>query len=82
MSHPIHIPEDLGLGLAPGEHHYRAYVEPPEDYDLIAAMTFNLLKASSLLCGDPPGVLNSADHFDYAVAQSIFRQSGVRTVVF
>ena len=35
--------EDLGLGLKPGDPHYRAYVGPPEDYDLIAAMTFNLL---------------------------------------
>src|SRR5215813_8032070 len=35
--------EDLGLGLKPGDAHYRAYVGPPEDYDLIAAMTFNLL---------------------------------------
>jgi SAM-dependent methyltransferase len=35
--------EDLGLALKPGDPHYRAYVGPPEDYDLIAAMTFNLL---------------------------------------
>jgi SAM-dependent methyltransferase len=35
--------EDLGLGLKPGDQQYRAYVGPPEDYDLIAAMTFNLL---------------------------------------
>ena len=35
--------EDLGLGLKPGDPQYRAYVGPPEDYDLIAAMTFNLL---------------------------------------
>ena len=38
----------LGLGLKPGEHHYRAYVGPPEDYDLIAAMTFNLLTTLGL----------------------------------
>jgi len=38
-----HDPEDLGLGLKPGDRQYRAYVGPPEDYDLIAAMTFNLL---------------------------------------
>jgi cyclopropane fatty-acyl-phospholipid synthase-like methyltransferase len=35
--------ESLGLGLKPGDSHYRAYVGPPEEYDLIAAMTFNLL---------------------------------------
>ncbi len=40
--------EDLGLGLKPGEPHYRAYVGPPEDYDLIAAMTFNLLTTLGL----------------------------------
>lgn len=32
-----------GIGLKPGDIHYRAYVGPPEDYDLIAAMVFNLL---------------------------------------
>jgi SAM-dependent methyltransferase len=40
--------EDLGLGLRPGDPHYRAYVGPPEDYDLIAAMTFNLLTTLGL----------------------------------
>jgi SAM-dependent methyltransferase len=40
--------EDLGLGLKPGDAHYRAYVGPPEDYDLIAAMTFNLLTTLGL----------------------------------
>src|SRR5438067_7845268 len=40
--------EDLGLGLKPGDSHYRAYVGPPEDYDLIAAMTFNLLTTLGL----------------------------------
>jgi len=35
--------EDLGLGLKPGDPQYRAYVGPPEDYDLVAAMAFNLL---------------------------------------
>lgn len=29
--------------LKPGDHHYRAYVGPPKDYDVIAAMVFNLL---------------------------------------
>jgi SAM-dependent methyltransferase len=40
--------EDLGLGLKPGDPHYRAYVGPPEDYDLISAMTFNLLTTLGL----------------------------------
>jgi SAM-dependent methyltransferase len=40
--------EDLGTGLKPGDPHYRAYVGPPEDYDLIAAMTFNLLTTLGL----------------------------------
>ena len=39
---------DLGLGLKPGDPHYRAYVGPPEDYDLIAAMTFGLLTSLGL----------------------------------
>ncbi len=40
--------ENLGAGLKPGDPHYRAYVGPPEDYDLIAAMTFNLLTTLGL----------------------------------
>jgi len=40
--------ESLGAGLKPGDAHYRAYVGPPEDYDLIAAMTFNLLTTLGL----------------------------------
>lgn len=40
--------EDLGLGLKPGDPQYRAYVGPPEDYDLIAAMAFNLLSTLGL----------------------------------
>ena len=40
--------ENLGLGLKPGDPHYRAYVGPPADYDLIAAMTFNLLTTLGL----------------------------------
>jgi cyclopropane fatty-acyl-phospholipid synthase-like methyltransferase len=43
-----HDQEDLGLGLKPGDPQYRAYVGPPEDYDLIAAMTFNLLTTLGL----------------------------------
>jgi cyclopropane fatty-acyl-phospholipid synthase-like methyltransferase len=40
--------ESLGLELKPGDSHCRAYVGPPEDYDLIAAMTFNLLTTLGL----------------------------------
>lgn len=40
--------ELLGRGLSPGADHYRAYVGPPEDYDLIAAMTFGLLTTLGL----------------------------------
>src|SRR5712672_377231 len=40
--------ESLGAGLKPGDAHYRAYVGPPEDYDLVAAMTFNLLTTLGL----------------------------------
>jgi hypothetical protein len=40
--------EDLGLGLKPGDPQYRAYIGPPEDYDLIAAMAFNLLTTLGL----------------------------------
>jgi SAM-dependent methyltransferase len=40
--------EHLGLGLKPGDPQYRAYVGPPEDYDLIAAMAFNLLTTLGL----------------------------------
>ena len=40
--------ESLGLELQPGDPHYRAYVGPPEDYDLVAAMTFNLLTTIGL----------------------------------
>jgi len=36
-------PEDLGLATPPGGPQYRAYVGPPYDYDLVAAMTFGLL---------------------------------------
>lgn len=37
------VAESLGLELRPGEAHYRAYVGPPDDYDLVAAMSFGLL---------------------------------------
>jgi hypothetical protein len=39
---------DLGLNLNPGDHHYRAYVGPPADYDLIAAHVFCLLSKLGL----------------------------------
>jgi SAM-dependent methyltransferase len=48
MELPSDKAESLGLGLKPGDAHYRAYVGPPEDYDLIAAMTFNLLTTLGL----------------------------------
>src|SRR5437899_11567454 len=48
MEAPSAEREILGLGLKPGDSHYRAYVGPPEDYDLIAAMTFNLLTTLGL----------------------------------
>src|SRR4030095_16207230 len=48
MNAPSNDRENLGLGLKPGDPHYRAYVGPPEDYDLIAAMTFNLLTTLGL----------------------------------
>ncbi|HEU0273384.1 MAG TPA: class I SAM-dependent methyltransferase [Candidatus Udaeobacter sp.] len=48
MEPPSDNPESLGVGLKPGDSHYRAYVGPPEDYDLIAAMTFNLLTTLGL----------------------------------
>ena len=40
--------DDIGLGLEPGSPHYRAFVGPPVDYDLITAMTFGLLTALGL----------------------------------
>lgn len=39
---------DLGLTLSPGDNHYRAYVGPPKDYDLVSAMVFNLLTCLGL----------------------------------
>ena len=48
MQAPSDDREDLGVGLKPGDSHYRAYVGPPQDYDLIAAMTFNLLTTLGL----------------------------------
>ena len=43
-------PRSTGAGadLKPGDEHYRAYVGPPRDYDLVSAMTFNLLTCAGL----------------------------------
>jgi cyclopropane fatty-acyl-phospholipid synthase-like methyltransferase len=38
----------LGLDLKPGDKHYRAYIGPPKDYDLVSAMVFNLLTCIGL----------------------------------
>ena len=38
----------LALDLTAGDDHYRAYVGPPWDYDLISAMVFNLLTCAGL----------------------------------
>lgn len=40
--------EVFGLGLAAGADHYRAYVGPPADYDLISGQTLGLLFAAGL----------------------------------
>jgi len=37
-----------GIGRPVGDHHYRAFIGPPEDYDRIAAMAFNLLTSIGL----------------------------------
>lgn len=39
---------NLGLGLNPGDAHYRAYIGQPERYDLVSAMVFNLLTCLGL----------------------------------
>lgn len=38
----------LALDLGPGDEHYRAFVGPPKDYDLVSAMVFNLLTSIGL----------------------------------
>src|SRR5207248_7006445 len=48
MEAPSADRQNLGLGLKPGDPQYRAYVGPPEDYDLVAAMAFNLLTTLGL----------------------------------
>lgn len=37
-----------GADLKPGDSHYRAYVGPPENYDVLAALQFNLMTALGL----------------------------------
>lgn len=40
--------DPLGLNLMPGARHYRAYVGPSDNYDLVCAMVFNLLTCLGL----------------------------------
>jgi SAM-dependent methyltransferase len=40
--------DDFGLGLRPGDPHPRAYVGPPQDYDLIGGIQFALMLATGL----------------------------------
>lgn len=40
--------EAFGVGLTAGSKHYRAYVGPPEHYDLIAGLQFTLLFKAGL----------------------------------
>jgi hypothetical protein len=40
--------DDLGLELPIGSKHHRAFVGPPEKYDIVAAMQFNLLTTFGL----------------------------------
>ncbi len=46
--HATAIDTDLGQGLPSGSPHYRAFVGPPDKYDLVAAMQFSLLAALGL----------------------------------
>lgn len=39
---------NLGIGLPIGSRHHRAFVGPPEKYDIVAAMQFNLLTTAGL----------------------------------
>jgi SAM-dependent methyltransferase len=38
----------LGLSKHIGNKHYRAYIGPPDEYDLVSAMSFNLLTSCGL----------------------------------
>ena len=42
-SEKLKLMDHLGISLPIGARHYRAYVGPPEKYDLVAAVQFNLL---------------------------------------
>jgi hypothetical protein len=48
MTRPADEDVTLGHGLQPGTHHYRAFVDSPERYDLGAALQFGLLTALGL----------------------------------
>lgn len=45
---PANEDQDYGRGLRAGDHHYRAYVGPPKDYDLISTIQTTLLLAAGL----------------------------------
>lgn len=45
---PDHHEDPYGRELAIGSHHYRAFVGPPNKYDIVSAMQFNLLTALGL----------------------------------
>ena len=38
----------LGLARHIGDHHYRAYIGPPDEYELVSAMSFGLLTVCGL----------------------------------
>jgi cyclopropane fatty-acyl-phospholipid synthase-like methyltransferase len=40
--------DPLGMGLEPGDHHYRAFVGAPDRYDILGALQFNLLTSLGL----------------------------------
>jgi cyclopropane fatty-acyl-phospholipid synthase-like methyltransferase len=44
----MHEKDILGLSRHIGDRHYRAYIGPPDEYDLVSAMSFNLLTTSGL----------------------------------
>lgn len=40
--------DSLGMKIPVGSHHYRAFVGPPQNYDIVAANQFNLLTSLGL----------------------------------
>jgi SAM-dependent methyltransferase len=44
----MHEKDILGLSRHIGDRHYRAYIGPPDEYDLVSAMSFNLLTTTGL----------------------------------